>query len=127
MTTPSQEVDFTVVDIATYGSPKAKQLRVGHVEGTKDCFLQLIDGKKCIAPSNSFAVGSLIDNVILQTKVSSFWSFIKELDKTSSANLKSAYTRELRRVYHGHNRAFKTALDPYLKHFNEFDEYIDYE
>ena len=118
----SPTVDFTVTDIATYGSPATKQLRVSHIEGTEDCFLQLIDGKKCVAPSNTFALGCLVDNVILQTKVSAFWKFIKDDDKTSSANLKSAYTRELSRVYHGHNRGFKTALYPYLNHFSEFDQ-----
>ena len=127
MATSSSEYDFTVVDISTYGSPHAKQLLVGHIEGTKDLFLQLIEGKKCIAPSNSFAVGSLIDNVILQTSVSNFWTFINDIDKTSAATLKTAYTRELRKVYHGHNRSFKKALEPYLKHFNEFNECQDNE
>ena len=127
MTDSSPTVDFTVADIATYGSTATKQLRVSHIEGTKDCFLQLIDGKKCVAPSNTFALGCLVENVILQTKVSCFWTFIKDHDKTSSADLKSAYTRELRKVYHGHNRSFKKALEPYLKHFNEFDECQDYE
>lgn len=126
MTASSSKIDFTLVDIATYGTPKGKQLRVGHIEGTKDCFLQLIDGKKCFVPEKKSELGSLVDNVILQTKVSGFWTFIKDLDKTSSTNLKTGYTRELRRVYHGHNRAFKTALDPYLKHFSDFDQYRDY-
>jgi hypothetical protein len=126
MTTSTPETDFTLVDIATYGTPKGKQLRVSHIEGTKDCYMELIEGKTIKTPLNSSGLGSLEDNIVLKTKISYFWTFFREHDTVSYTSLKEAYTRELRKVYHGRNRTSKASLDPYLKHFREFNESRDY-
>lgn len=119
--TPETSTSFTLVFIARIGNPEGKHLRISNIEGTKDCYMELIDGKKLSIPSNPYDIGSLIDNIILKTRIPRFWTFFSEQDTETNTTMKEAYIRELRKVYDGHNRALRTSLEPYLKHFREFN------